>query len=187
MKVQNINNINFKENIITEKRANIIQYPLSASVDYFSEPELLYNPQAYNRVVNAFENYDSAQKIFRKNLEEGKGIFGSPENADKIIDNEKIRKNVVKFFAQYSQEEIEKLDNKKILTIDEARYKNDLINVRNFFGEYERLLKQVKNIQLPEVAFAGKNKKTTLPAMSYESEKACKNIVHGFSAACGLD
>ena len=186
MKVQNINNINFKENIITEKRANIIQYPLSASVDYFSEPELLYNPQAYNRVVNAFENYDSAQKIFRKNLEEGKGIFGSPENADKIIDNEKIRRNVVKFFAQYSQEEIEKLDNKKILTIDEARYKNDLINVRNFFGEYERLLKQVKNIQLPEVAFAGKNKKTTLPAMSYESEKACKNIVHGFSAACGL-
>ena len=137
-------------------------------------------------VENIFENYDSAQKIFRKNLEEGKGIFGTPENADKIINNEKIRKNAVKFFAQYSREEIEKLDNKKILTIDEVRYKNDLINVRNFFGEYERLLEQDENIPLPKVAFAGKNKKAALPAINYESEKTCKNIVHGFSAACGL-
>ena len=100
-------------------RPEALVYPCKTGTGKY---QALYVNTYAPAVANIFENYDSAQKIFRKNLEEGKGIFGTPENADKIINNENIRKNAVKFFAQYSREEIKKLDNKKILTIDEVRY-----------------------------------------------------------------
>lgn len=135
-------------------------------------------------ITNGFENYNTAQKLFRKNLQDGKGIFGNPENSELLIQNDKIRRNVVKFFAQYSQEELDKLDSKKILTMDEVRYRNDLKEVRDFFNEYDSLwteneqyFKSQRPVYTKNIAFAGN--------MTRKDEGYCKNIVHVYSVACG--
>ena len=134
-------------------------------------------------ITNGFENYNTAQKLFRKNLQDGKGIFGNPENSELLIQNDKIRRNVVKFFAQYSQEELDKLDSKKILTMDEVRYRNDLKEVRDFFNEYDSLwteneqyFKSQRPVYTKNIAFAGN--------MTRKDEGYCKNIVHVYSVAC---
>lgn len=135
-------------------------------------------------ITNGFENYNTAQKLFRKNLQDGKGIFGNPENSELLIQNDKIKRNVVKFFAQYSQEELDKLDSKKILTMDEVRYRNDLKEVRDFFSEYdsswaehEQYFKSKRPVYTKNIAFAGN--------MTRKDEGYCKNIVHVYSVACG--
>lgn len=186
MKIPGTTKVSFKQTIAPYKNTNPATsyragfYPVIGA-------DFTDGAYPYTKITNPLENYNSAERIFRKNLKNGKGIFGSAQNSEKFIYNEKIRKNVVKFFAKYSQEEIQRLEKKKILTIDEVRYKNDLKNVRDFFSEYESLLDKQEDKILPEIAFAG-NKNENKPAifMSYESEKNCKNMIHGFSAACGL-
>ena len=142
-------------------------------------------PSDYSyEITNGFEDYNTAQKLFRKNLKDGNGVFGNPENAEALIQNEKIRRNVVKFFAEYSQEELDKLDSKKILTMDEVRYRNDLKEVGDFFSEYDaswsendKYFKSERPAYTKNIAFAGN--------MTRKDESHCKNIVHVFSAACG--
>lgn len=135
-------------------------------------------------VKNALEHYDIAEAVFRNNLACSRGIFGKTENIDKLIQNDKIRKNVVIFFNKYAQEQIDELDKKKLLTEEDINKRKDLEQVRAFFSEYEETLKEqepelFKNTQtkFPTVAFAGR--------IELEEEKKCKNIVHAFSAACG--
>lgn len=142
-------------------------------------------PNNYSyEITNGFEDYNTAQKLFRKNLQDGKGIFGNPENSELLIQNDKIRRNVVKFFAQYSQEELDKLDSKKILTMDEVRYRNDLKEVRDFFSEYDsswaengQYFKSERPVYTKNIAFSGN--------ITRKDENYCKNIVHVYSVACG--
>ena len=70
-------------------------------------------------IFSVFENYETAQKIFRKNLENNMGIFGDFNNPDQFLKNGKIRRNVVQFFAQYSKEKLKEIEDKKLLTLRE--------------------------------------------------------------------
>ena len=134
-------------------------------------------------IKNVYEDYYTAEIMFRNNLANFRGIFGSPDNADKLIQNDKIRRNVVVFFHKYAQEQLDEIDKKKILTIDEIKHKQDLAEVRDFFKEYEESWDESElgysHIQnYPIVSFAGR--------MTKDKENHCKNIVHAYSAACGL-
>ncbi|MCD7780134.1 MAG: hypothetical protein LUH05_05625, partial [Candidatus Gastranaerophilales bacterium] len=141
-------------------------------------------PESRYGVKNALENYDYAESVFRNNLAHSRGIFGKTENIDKLIQNDKIRKNVVVFFNKYAQEQIEELDKKKILTLEDVNKRKDLEQVRIFFSEFEETWKEQEpelfsetQSNFPMVSFAGR--------MKPDDEKKCKNIVHAFSAACG--
>ena len=161
------------------KQHKVTENPIKNTIIQFAPNNYVYG------VKSGYEDYEAAQKIFRKNLKDGKGVFGDPKNVSTLIQNDKIRRNLVKFFAEYSREESDKLDAKKNLTMDEVRYRNDLREVRDFFSEYdnywtenESCFESKKPAYTKEIAFAG--------SITRKEENYCKNIVHGFALACGL-
>ena len=177
----------FSEIINNQKNISLKSGKKTYATDNSQKPMIIqFTPYSHHSIAKSgYEDYDTAEKIFKKNIKEGFGVFGNDKNIDELIQNDQIRKNLIKFFALYSQEEIDSLDAKKILTIDEVKYRNDLVEVRNFFKEYynswqqnDRSLNAKIQVPTKQLAFAGK--------ITYEQEKHCKNIVHGYSAACGL-
>lgn len=147
----------------------------------YTTPVIYYMPQTHS----IYEDYDTAKDIFKDNIAQGMGIFGDDsDNIEELMDNDRIRRNVVKFFSEYSSEEIDKIDKKKIVSIDELNYREGLKEVNQFFGEFleswpESELPKDNYYSIPQkmLAFAGN--------MKPEDEKICKNIVHAFSLACG--
>lgn len=173
--------LQFNKTRLTKTNKKQITYNTLASEKTLSYGNII--PYQKPKIRSIYEDYDTAQKIFRKNLNQDEGIFGSGANVDVLMQNDTIRRNVVTFFAQYSKEQIDEIDKKKVLSIDEARYRADLVEVNNFFSEYESLWPESElsvSKQNPQkmLAFAGN--------MSDKDERDCKNIVHTFSVACGL-
>lgn len=147
----------------------------------YTTPVIYYMPQTHS----IYEDYDTAKDIFKDNIAQGMGIFGDDsDNIEELMENDRIRRNVVKFFSEYSSEEIDKIDKKKIVSIDELNYREGLKEVNQFFGEF---LESWPESELPKDNYYSIPQKTLAFAgnMKPEDEKVCKNIVHVFSLACG--
>ena len=136
-------------------------------------------------IFSIFENYETAQKIFRKNLENNAGIFGDFGNSDQLLKNDKIRRNVVQFFAQYSKEKLKEIEDKKLLTLKEIEEFQALKEVNKFFEEFLQSWTPIENkktysnskyVRNYNIAFAGN--------MNEKDEKHCYDVVHGFSLGC---
>lgn len=153
--------------------------------NYSSIPVYDFSVQYVKPKINSiYENYDIAKKIFRKNIEDGKGIFGSTDNLEELMQNDTIRRNVVVFFAEYSKEKMDEIASKKIVSIDCVKEYEALKQVNDFFSDFVQLwpedeINNRANVQIQKsLAFAGN--------MTKQQEKECSYIVHAFSAGCGL-
>ena len=127
MKIQGI-----KLPIIQNKKYMEIHRQNPCFANYPSE--YLYNhkyPYRKPKIRSIYENYDAANKIFRKNISKGKGIFGSSDNLEEIMANDIVRRNVVRFFAEYSDEKIDEIDSKKILNFEDIENRPALKEVSN--------------------------------------------------------
>ena len=180
MKITPINFDKIRKQISTNNNRNANFGYRYDHLNPYTVPIIYHIPQIHS----IFENYDTAKDIFENNIKQGKGIFGDNSNIEELMDNDRIRRNVVKFFSEYSKEEIDKIDKKKIVSIDELQYREGLKEVNKFFSEFIELwpeseLPKDNYYEIPQkmLSFAGN--------MKPEDEKVCKNIVHGFSAACG--
>lgn len=138
-----------------------------------------YKPQT----CNILENYEFAKAVFKRNIKQGTGIFGNNFNIEELMQNDKIRRNVVRFLSEYAKEEIEKIDKKKMPTSEELNQREVLEEVSNFFGEFLDVWPESElsndnyyEIYQKQVAFGG--------SLSQADEKKCKNIVHLFSLVC---
>lgn len=141
--------------------------------------------------LRAYEDYDSAEKLFRKNLKQGKPIFGNLDNLS-LLSNDKVRRNLIEFLPKYAQEQLDKIDKNDPNNTEQIK---SLTEIRDFFNEFREVwpVEKENNEQVNElytyiprtivqparkIAFAG--------GMTREDEKHCKNVVHGFSTACAL-
>ncbi len=135
------------------------------------------------KTCNILENYEFAKAVFKRNIKQGTGIFGNNSNIEELMQNDKIRRNVVRFFSEYTKEEIEKIDKKKMQTPEELNRREVLEEVSNFFGEFLDVWPESElsndnyyEIYPKQVAFGG--------SLSPADEKKYKNIVHFFSLVC---
>lgn len=151
--------------------------------NYINQPHTISTTYYTPKIRSIFESYDAAKNIFKENIKNEKGIFGDNSNIEELMSNDRIRRNVVKFLSEYSKEEIDRIDKKKTLSIDELEYRKGLTEVNQFFSEFLELWPENElhkenyyEIKPKMLAFAGN--------LSEKDEKHCKNVVHFYSAVC---
>lgn len=153
---------------------------------YYKEisPDIDYNVNYNNNLASSFnkekllQNYKTAREYFNYNFEHKKPIFGTVEDSKLIETNPLVKKNFCKFMVEKSSSELKKLHNSDSYSPDTDFKIKGYTQINKFFKEYLDLLKEDKDLIGNVPAFSGKIDK--------EEERQCRNLVHGFAAACSL-
>ncbi len=134
-----------------------------------------------NKPDKKLENYEFARNFFEKNVESKKPLLGNIDNIGEILSNDKIRRNVCKYFVERSEKELSQIKDVNFNDKEQIDKIKGLIQVRDFFNDFLEVWPE-NNITNPytpytqQISFAGK--------LESKDKKHCQNLVHTISAAC---
>lgn len=143
-----------------------------------------YNPNDGSKLVNVFnkekllQDYKTSQEYFNYNFDHKKPIFGTVEDFKLIETNPLVKLNFCKFMVEKSSSELEKLFSSEDYSPETDFKIKGYTQLYNFFKEYLELLEEDKYDKKTAPVFLG--------GIAKDEERYCKNLVHGFAAACSL-
>lgn len=72
----------------------------SSALKYDGKNQYIISNTCYKpKTCNILENYEFAKAVFKRNIKQGTGIFGNNFNIEELMQNDKIRRNVVRFLC----------------------------------------------------------------------------------------